>query len=302
MIDNALWQMGGNFNYSLPAGFEAVARAEFKAFVGAWFGEDAERFLGVTSAAAEPPRFAERNKSVPTPLFGAWKVWRARAYTLAAEAFRDKLHGAGIAVLGNTVFWPLDYAYVAMPPPRLHNLNNGGIWRQKGGSLSLCDRHLSLPGFSRDMESSACRYADSEILQHLDGVVSESHDSSAASMALKQELGRVLTQGRPQLNCELESASAHSLVKPTRTAACHPPCPCRADPALVGVFFVVFFVADIATFNQSCEGKSGRPPCPLRSVTIVRGMLVASFIHMGRPWLVAWGSVNHPPLNPHNAI
>ena len=199
MIDNAMWQMGGTFNFSLPAGFEAVAVAGFKAFVGAWFGGSAARYLGVNSTEAAPPAYADRNETAPSPLFGAWKIYRARAYARAAEVFRGRLHGMGVAVLGNTVFWPLNY-----------------------------------------------QYADSEIMQHLDGVVSESHDSSPVSMSIKQELGRVLAQGRPQLNY-------------------------------------------IATFNQSCEGKSGRPPCRLRGVATVRGMVVASIINMGRPWLVAWG-------------
>ena len=43
-------------------------------------------------------------------------------------------------------------------------------------------------------------YGDSEIMQHLDGVVSESHDSSASSMAEKYSLGLGLTPSRPNLN------------------------------------------------------------------------------------------------------
>ena len=45
----------------MPTGFEASARAGFKAYVGARFGASARAYLGVDAADAEPPRAAQRS-------------------------------------------------------------------------------------------------------------------------------------------------------------------------------------------------------------------------------------------------
>ena len=150
MIDNALWQAGPT---GLPTGFSAAARGQFRHYVQARFGSSARNFLGVNASMVEPPTASQRNESSPSPIFGVWKLARARAYGAAVEHFRGRLHEYGVSLLANTVFWPL-------------------------------------------------RWADgtSEVVQHVDGVISESHHSSAADMSLKEEYGRSLSLGAPQLN------------------------------------------------------------------------------------------------------
>lgn len=109
MIDNAFWQYtgGGTLGPKMPAGFENVARAAFREYVTERFGASAREFIGVDAADAAPPNASQRDEAAPSPLFGVWKVWRARAYAAAVERFRAPLHVAGVSLLANTAWWPL---------------------------------------------------------------------------------------------------------------------------------------------------------------------------------------------------
>jgi hypothetical protein len=198
MIDNAFWE---NVSPTLPSGFSIAAKRDFRQYVVARFGDAAKAFLGVNASDVEPPSEVERNETAPSPLFGIWKLWRARAYAAAVERYRKALRPSSVSVLANTVFWP----------PK-------ATW-QLGGN---------------------------EVLQRVDGVVAESHDSSAAEMALKEEVARAF------------AVSSHIMNY-------------------------------IALFDQSCQSHYQGQKCALRNVTVVRGMLVASFMHGSKPWLVAWG-------------
>jgi hypothetical protein len=97
----------------LPAGFEAVAVAAFRAYIATRFPSNTSaRFLGSTAATIVPPSATIRQavadgtaSDTDVARVGVWKLWRGRAYAAAMERFRTRLHPRGISVLANSVFW-----------------------------------------------------------------------------------------------------------------------------------------------------------------------------------------------------
>ena len=101
MVDDASWGevKEGNAQAPLPSGFAPSARAAFRAYATARFGNASTAFLGVAAAEVAPPLAGARSGTAPSPLFGVWKVWRSRAYAEAVASFRRALHARNVSLL-----------------------------------------------------------------------------------------------------------------------------------------------------------------------------------------------------------
>eukprot|EP00039_Didymoeca_costata_P021227 m.343831 g.343831 ORF g.343831 m.343831 type:complete len:981 (+) comp23431_c0_seq1:74-3016(+) len=110
MIDNAVWQTVPSSNGSLPSGFEPPAVSSFREYIQQRFGDTAPQYFGMNVSSISPPTISNRSATNPSPLFGVWKVWRERVYAAAAEEFRSALHAQDVALIANTVFFPLSWS------------------------------------------------------------------------------------------------------------------------------------------------------------------------------------------------